>query len=223
MQMDVGGISPVELADRIAVGTSPTLIDVCIDEDFASDPALVPGARRQRHRDIESDRDTVVICQRGLKLSMGAAALLRSKGYAATHLIGGNVAWREKGLPRLKVTALPPSRLWVTAQEVINCALVKFLFDRFLGDDVHIMVVSASECEAVAERFDAELITTPEKWLGKVGLDTSALLALAAEAANKQSSLHALLQAAVTLPRAEAAADTILSAAYATHRKAGTL
>jgi rhodanese-related sulfurtransferase len=223
MQLDVGGITPEELADLIAVGAAPNLIDVCIEEDFACDPALIPGAERQKYREIESDRDTVVICQRGLKLSMGAAALLRSKGIAATHLIGGNVAWREAGLPRLDASALPSSRLWVTARGSVSCGVLRFLIHRFLDRGTHLLAVDGNECEAVAERFEAKWVVTPVDWLRQSGLNTPALLALLTEAADEGTPLYAMLQAARTLPNPESASDAILTAVYATHRKAGTL
>ena len=77
-------ITPKQLARLIGTPEAPVLVDVCIDEDFAADPRLIPGAFRWPFREIEalvprlSGRRVVVICQKGLKLSQGAVAVLRA-------------------------------------------------------------------------------------------------------------------------------------------------
>ena len=45
-------ISPDKLARLIGTVKAPTLIDVRIDEDFAADPRLIPGATRRSHQDL---------------------------------------------------------------------------------------------------------------------------------------------------------------------------
>ena len=74
-------ISPQQLSRLIGTPDCPVLIDICIDEDFAEDPRLIPTAFRHpfdRIGDLAltlSGRKTVVICQKGKKLSQGAAAI----------------------------------------------------------------------------------------------------------------------------------------------------
>jgi rhodanese-related sulfurtransferase len=73
----------------IGTAKAPALIDVRIDEDFAADPRLIPGAMRRSHRDLQdwaprlTGQSVIVICQKGQKLSEGTAAWLRQSGVAA--------------------------------------------------------------------------------------------------------------------------------------------
>ena len=98
------------------VGTpkGPALIDVQLDEDFALDPRLVPGAVRRPHANVSQwasefrGRSAVVICQKGLKLSQGVAAWLRHEGIPAEALEGGALAWAAAGLPIVQEAKLPP-------------------------------------------------------------------------------------------------------------------
>ena len=46
-------ISTDKLSRLIGTPTAPTLIDGRIDEDFAADPRLIPGAVRRSHRDMQ--------------------------------------------------------------------------------------------------------------------------------------------------------------------------
>jgi hypothetical protein len=46
-------ISPDKLSRLIGTTNAPTLIDVRIDELFAVDPRLIPGARRRSHLDVQ--------------------------------------------------------------------------------------------------------------------------------------------------------------------------
>ena len=71
-------ISPDKLSRLIGTANAPTLIHVRIDEHFAADPRLIPGARRRSHLDVQdwasslaAGRSVVVICQRGEKLAEG--------------------------------------------------------------------------------------------------------------------------------------------------------
>jgi hypothetical protein len=45
-------ISTERLSRFVGTAKAPALIDVRIDEDFAADPRLIPGAIRRSHRDI---------------------------------------------------------------------------------------------------------------------------------------------------------------------------
>ena len=75
-------ITVTQLARLIGTPDGPVLIDVCIDADHAADPRMLPGSVRRDFGTVSSwaqdyaGRATVVLCQRGLKLSQGVAAWL---------------------------------------------------------------------------------------------------------------------------------------------------
>ena len=79
-------ITVAQLARLIGAPNAPVVIDVRTDEDYVTDPRLIPGSSRQDFASAASwagqyaGRPVVVSCQKGLKLSQGAAAWLRHKG-----------------------------------------------------------------------------------------------------------------------------------------------
>ncbi|MEZ5913767.1 MAG: sulfurtransferase/chromate resistance protein [Paracoccaceae bacterium] len=155
-------IAPAQLARLIGTPDCPALIDVRIDEDFTADPRLIPGAKRHPATEIEAlvpelaGRRAVVICHKGLKLSEGAAALLRCEGIAAESLEGGMVAWSGAELPTLAAAALPASRIWVTRHRPkIDRIACRWLTRRFIDPTAEFLFVAPSEVAAVAERFGA--------------------------------------------------------------------
>ena len=118
-------ITVAQLSRLIGTPNAPVLIDVCIDEDFRDHPRFIPGAIRHPFRDVASlapklaDERVVVVCKKGLKLSEGASAILRTQGIAAESLKGGNVAWRDAGQPLVPAEKLPLRNaegrtVWVT-------------------------------------------------------------------------------------------------------------
>lgn len=109
-------LTPENLFKRLGRSDQPVLLDLCLEEDFNQDPYLIPTAHRVHHGDILDEvphligRDCVVICQKGLKIIQGGAALLRCEGIKAVHLMGGMVAWRAQGWPAIPfktLTTLP--------------------------------------------------------------------------------------------------------------------
>ena len=154
---------------RRLVGTPacPELIDVRIDEDFDADPQLIPGARRYPFNQIqklaESLQDTrvVVYCQKGLKLSEGAAAILRTNGVKAEILVGGHFAWRDAGEQMVDVSKLPTRNsdgqtVWVTRlRPKIDRIACPWLIRRFIDPTAQFLFVSSSQVVNVAERFGA--------------------------------------------------------------------
>ena len=106
-------ISTEKLSRLIGTPGAPTLIDVRIDEHFATDPRLIPGAVRRSHLDIQdwagslTGKSVVVICQKGEKLAEGTAAWLRHGNIAAEILEGGHVAWKEAELPTVPADKIP--------------------------------------------------------------------------------------------------------------------
>jgi rhodanese-related sulfurtransferase len=154
-------ISPANLMRLIGTPACPALIDVCIDDDFADDPYLIPTAKRHPFADHVglqaqlSGKDAVIICQKGKKLSHGVAARLRTAGINAQVLQGGNLAWRDAQLPRIPAARLP-GPLWVTRHRPkIDRIACPWLIRRFVDPQAEFMFVPPAEVTAVAERFDA--------------------------------------------------------------------
>lgn len=156
-------ISPLQMSRLIGTTDAPTLIDVRTDEDFAADPRLLPCAFRVPHGQIEAATDrigpagSVIICQRGKKLSEGAAALLRVLGHKSEVLEGGWLEAVAAGLPALPAERLParPS-LWVTRQRPkVDRIACPWLIRRFIDPEARFLFVAPTEVEAVAERFGA--------------------------------------------------------------------
>ena len=159
-------ITPKDLMRLVGTPGAPVLVDVRLDEDFVEDPRLVPTAFRWPFGEMAAleprlaGRRVVVICQKGLKLSQGAAALLRAAGVDAETLRGGFVGWREAGLPLAPAAAIPRGAggrtLWVTRHRPkIDRIACPWLIRRFVDPDARFLFVAPSEVEAVAERFGA--------------------------------------------------------------------
>lgn len=160
-------ISPDKLSRMIGTPQAPILIDVRTDEDFAADPRLIPGAIRRPAVEAPqwsaafAGRSVIVICQRGAKLSHGAAAWLRVAKASAENLDGGFEAWKAAGLPLVPVAKLPPRdgegrTVWVTrARPKIDRIACPWLIRRFVDPQAVFLFVAPSEVMAVGERFKA--------------------------------------------------------------------
>ncbi|WP_334538211.1 sulfurtransferase/chromate resistance protein [Bradyrhizobium sp. AZCC 2230] len=160
-------ISSEKLSRLIGTANAPTLIDVRIDEDFAADPRFIPGAVRRSHVDVQdwasrvTGQSVVVVCQKGLKLSEGIGAWLRCSNVAAESLEGGHLAWKEAQLPTVRVDKIPKRdgrrrTVWVTrSRPKIDRIACPWLIRRFVDPTAQFLFVTASEVEAVAERFSA--------------------------------------------------------------------
>ena len=77
------------------------VLDVRLEEDFAADPAIVPGTvRRDPDRIAEwaeefpKDRPVAVYCVKGKWVSQKAAAYLADRGIDAYSVEGGLAAWK---------------------------------------------------------------------------------------------------------------------------------
>ncbi|NPU64708.1 sulfurtransferase [Bradyrhizobium sp. 83012] len=161
-------ISPDKLNRLIGTPDRPVLIDVRTADDFSADPRLVPGSIRRCAEDAPqwsqdfTGRAVIVICQRGAKLSHGAAAWLRVAGAPAESLEGGFEAWKAAGLPLVPVDKLPQQHdpagrtVWVTrARPKIDRIACPWLIRRFVDPQAVFLYVAPSEVTAVAERFKA--------------------------------------------------------------------
>jgi rhodanese-related sulfurtransferase len=155
-----GLITPAATFRLMGTPDAPTIIDVRLDEDLATDPHLVPTSRVIPHTAIDPLTDppgrAIVVCKRGRKLSEGAAALLRAKGWKAEVLEGGFEAWAASGLPMTPRAVLPPTSLWVTRHRPkIDRIACPWLIRRFIAPAARFLFVAPSEVQSVADRFDA--------------------------------------------------------------------
>jgi hypothetical protein len=105
-------------------------------------------------------RSVAVSCQRGKKLSEGAAAWLRHFGADAEVVEGGFEAWRDAGLPLVPLAAVPTlteaGSLWVTrSRPKIDRIACPWLIRRFIDPSAVFLFVAPAEVEAVAERYGA--------------------------------------------------------------------
>jgi rhodanese-related sulfurtransferase len=162
-------ISVEKLARLIGRPESPTLIDVCTEEDFTANPFLVPGAVRRPWAEVPdwgrqfvaTGRPAIVICKKGLKLSQGVAAWLRHEGIAADSLEGGMTGWQAAKLPTVPAAKLPPRdargrTVWVTrARPKIDRIACPWLIRRFVDPAAVFLFVTPAEVMDVAERFGA--------------------------------------------------------------------
>ena len=164
-------ITVPQLSRLIGTPNAPVIVDVCTDEDFDADPRLIPGSFRHPYTDMDAlaptlvGRRVIVVCHRGLKLSEGAAAILRDHGVLAENLEGGIVAWRNVGLPQVPAAKIPERKItgryggrtvWVTRHRPkIDRIACPWLILRFVDPDAQFLFVASSEVTAVADRFGA--------------------------------------------------------------------
>jgi rhodanese-related sulfurtransferase len=160
-------ISSEKLSRLIGTAKAPMLVDVRIDDDFAADPRLIPGATRRSHRDVQdwapgfTGQSVVVICHKGEKLSAGTAAWLRHNNIAAENLEGGQVGWKKAALPTVPADRIPKRdargrTVWVTrARPKIDRIACPWLIRRFIDPGAAFLFVTPAEVGTVAERFEA--------------------------------------------------------------------
>jgi rhodanese-related sulfurtransferase len=147
-----------QLARLIGTPDCPVILDVRLPDDAAADPRLIPTARAVGHANpvAHTGAKVVVTCQRGKKLSEGAAALLRLQGHQAEVLEGGHVAWVEAGLPLVPAAILAGTGRWVTrARPKIDRLACPWLIRRFINPEAQMLFVAPAEVAEVAKRFDA--------------------------------------------------------------------
>lgn len=160
-------ISVDALALAIGGPDAPIVIDVRIPDDFAADPRLIPASIRRDAFTADSwanefrGRRVVISCQKGLKISQGAAAILRSRGIDARSLAGGFVGWQQATQPLLTTRHWPGSHpgsstLWVTRERPkIDRIACPWLIRRFIDPSAEFLFVAPTEVLAVAEKFAA--------------------------------------------------------------------
>ncbi|WP_147104803.1 rhodanese-like domain-containing protein [Tateyamaria sp. syn59] len=227
-------ISADDLLPLLGTHKLPRLIDVCLPEDIAANPHRLPTSQHVPHTEISerarawnTDRPIVTICQKGLKLSHGAAAHLRAMGFDASALTGGNQAWRAADRPMLALDQAPPwGTVWVCpAPRDRRAALCAWVIRRWYDADARILWVPADHVYDVAERFGAHAVpdTAPlAELLSQRGLACSSLLThvAALERATAQGGdwLDMLSNLHETGEGLADAALPVLDAAWAAHR-----
>ncbi len=161
-------ISVNQLSRLVGTPAAPVIIDARNGEDFDDDPRLIPAAIRcefpsviDNIADVVNDigsRRAVVYCQKGLKISEGVAALLRSKGVSAEVLEGGQFGWRDAGMlmsADVQRNADGQS-LWVTrVRPKVDRIACAWLIRRFVDPNAMFMFVTGSQVALVAEKFNA--------------------------------------------------------------------
>jgi rhodanese-related sulfurtransferase len=160
-------ITVSQLSRLIGLPTAPELVDVRIDEDYRADARLLPGSLRRDHRAADAwasayaNKSVVVVCQKGQKLSQGAAAWLRHNGIDAQTLEGGFEAWKQADQLLVRTDKLPSCdeqgrTVWVTrARPKVDRIACPWLIRRFVDRRAIFLFVAPSEVTGVAERFNA--------------------------------------------------------------------
>ena len=160
-------ITVSQLSRLLGTAAAPSVIDVRIDDDFALDPDFIPTARRHPFTDMAAlvpqliDKQVVVYCQQGKKISQGVMSLLRSHGIAAETLAGGHFAWRDAGAMLVPAAIIPSpgaqgATLWVTRHRPkIDRMACPWLIRRFVDPGAQFLFVAPGEVLAVAEKFAA--------------------------------------------------------------------
>jgi rhodanese-related sulfurtransferase len=160
-------ITAAQLVRLIGTPDAPLVVDVRTDEDYATDPRMLPAGLRHDHRTVSAwsagyaGISIVVVCQRGLKLSQGAAAWLRHAGAKAEFLEGGFEAWAEAKALLVQPNHVPARdsqnrTVWVTrSRPKIDRIACPWLIRRFIDPRAVFLFVTPPEVAAVADRFGA--------------------------------------------------------------------
>jgi len=101
-----GPLPPESLAQMIASGDAPQIIDVCLADDMPKRFDAVPNAQFLQAEKMDDwisalpkDQPIVAYCMYGFQVSGNAVAELRRRGYNARMLAGGIATWRALGQP----------------------------------------------------------------------------------------------------------------------------
>jgi rhodanese-related sulfurtransferase len=153
-------ITAAQLFRLIGTPGCPLIFDVRLPQDRDADPRLIPTARAVLHTEIgqfaDPGRRAVVGCHIGLKLSEGAAAVLRSLGMQAEILEGGHLAWGAANLPLTPIATFDATGLWVTRHRPkIDRIACPWLIRRFIDPQAKFLFVAPAEVPAVASLFSA--------------------------------------------------------------------
>ncbi len=105
-------ISIDKLVRLVGTPHCPALVDVRADNDYKSNPRLIPSSMRRPHADPSAwagefvGRSAIVVCQKGANLSEGVSAWLRNAGVPADALEDGFEGWRKAGMAAVILVTL---------------------------------------------------------------------------------------------------------------------
>jgi rhodanese-related sulfurtransferase len=160
-------ITVQQLARLVGTPEAPAIVDVRSHENFDADPRFIPCAVRRDATKVDAWAQdftglrVVVTCQRGGKLSQGAAAWLRTCGIEAETLEGGHEAWVAEKALLVDSRKLPPRddkgrTVWVTrSRPKVDRIACPWLIRRFVDRDAVLLFVNPADVAGVAERFNA--------------------------------------------------------------------
>ncbi len=97
--MQVKNITPEELQQRLKNGEDVTLLDVREDHEFRAGHIegsfhIPLGQVLQRYRELNPDKEAVVICRSGNRSRL-ACEWLSEKGFDVLNLEGGLIRWNK--------------------------------------------------------------------------------------------------------------------------------
>jgi rhodanese-related sulfurtransferase len=163
----INSISGDKLARLVGTPRCPVLIDIRSNDDFGSDPKLIPGSIQRAPSNVSewagefAGQSAIVICSNGAALSQGTAAWLRHAGVTADVLEHGFEGWAKAALPLLTASKKPPldsqgRSVWVTrARPKVDRIACPWLIRRFIDPRAVFLFVATSEVPGVAERYSA--------------------------------------------------------------------
>ena len=163
----INSISADKLVRLVGTPRCPALIDVRPNDDFSSNPQLIPGSIRRKHSNVAewasefAGQSAVVICNDGSALSQGTAAWLRHARITADMLEYGFEGWTKAALPLLTAAKMPPPdregrSVWVTrSRPKVDRIACPWLIRRFIDPRAVFLFVAASEVPGVAQRYGA--------------------------------------------------------------------
>ena len=197
-------ITVSQLSRLVGLPHSPAIVDLRADDDFASDPRLIPGSQR---RPVSTTvpwggdykgQSVVLVCKDGLQISQGVGAWMRQQGVDAQTLEGGYRAWCSSCQLLVHADKLPQRdeagrTVWVTrARPKVVRIACPWLIRRFIDPNAVFLFVAPSEVAAVALRFNATPFDVADAFWGdrdekctfdvmieEFGLDSDALARLA--------------------------------------------
>lgn len=96
-------ITPADLKMRLK-SMDVQLLDVRRQNDFNSEPAMIPGAVWHDPAEaniwaveLSSDKEVIIYCARGGSVSKSMMETLRAKGLTVQYVEGGIAGWKESG------------------------------------------------------------------------------------------------------------------------------
>src|SRR5262245_25506792 len=160
-------ITVAQLSRLVGLPAAPALADVRTDQEYKSDPRLIPTAQRHTSTNVGgwcrryTGQPIIVLCQSGETLSQAAAARLRHEGFEAQTLEGGYNAWHEARQLLVKASKIPARddqgrTVWVTrARPKVVRVACPWLIHRFIDPKAIILFLPPGEVAGVAEHANA--------------------------------------------------------------------